>query len=181
MVGVGVNGSGGDLDVAAWTSPDGTTWTRVTDNETVFGEKSEQRMRSVTAGGPGLVGVGHDGWGRNAAVWTSPDGITWTRVPHDEEVFGGEDDQMMQSATTGGPGLVAVGIDGPDEDRHAVVWISPDGITWTRVSHDEEVFGGEAELVMASVTAGGPGLVAVGVGGPAQDWDPVMWLATLEG
>jgi hypothetical protein len=56
----------------------------------------------------------------DAAVWTSVDGIIWTRVPHDEAVFGegvgfgSEGFQGMNSVTAGGPGLVAVGFDGLD-------------------------------------------------------------------
>ena len=49
----------------------------------------------------------------NAAVWTSPDGFTWSRVPHDEAVFGGAGEQKMVSVTGGGLGLVAVGYDSP--------------------------------------------------------------------
>ena len=46
-------------------------------------------MVSVTAGGPGLVAVGFEASfvERIGAVWTSPDGIEWTRVPHDQSVF----------------------------------------------------------------------------------------------
>jgi hypothetical protein len=152
-------------------------------------------MVSVTVGDSGLVAVGFDrpyeqGEG-NAVVWTSPDGFTWSRVPHDEAVFGGESRQMMLSVTTGGPGLVAVGSDGHpyDEDdtrvdesaRDAAVWTSPDGLTWSRVPHDESVFGGQGEQVMVSVTAGGPGLVAVGSvtgehqTGPYEKTDAAVW------
>jgi hypothetical protein len=51
-------------------------------------------MSAVVAGGPGLVAVGHDDAGEDedAAVWTSPDGLVWSRVPHDEAVFGGGDE-----------------------------------------------------------------------------------------
>jgi len=56
-------------------------------------------MVSVTVGGPGLVAVGFDRTPDNdegdAAVWTSPDGLTWSRVDHDEAVFGGGSRQMM--------------------------------------------------------------------------------------
>ncbi len=67
----------------------------------------------MTAGGPGWVAVGHDDSGEdwNAAVWTSPDGVAWTRVPHDEALFGGENDQEMFGVIAAGPGLVAVGAD----------------------------------------------------------------------
>ncbi len=165
-------------NAAVWTSPDGVTWSRVPHDEAVFGGEvgsicGGAGMSSVTVGGPGLVAVGSDGspdcdGGSDAAVWTSVDGVTWSRVPHDEVVFGGETDgyygQSMSSVTAGGPGLVAVGSD----LGRVVVWTSVDGHVWSRVPHDESVFGG-AE--MNSVIAGGPGLVAVG-----SDWlHAVVW------
>ncbi len=114
-------------------------------------------MVSVTAGGPGLVAVGSDRTGNNpeAAVWTSPDGITWSRVP--TQWVRGRGGEEMLSVTVGGPGLVAVGHE-LSAGVNAAVWTSSDGISWSRVPHDESVFGGQ----MHSVTAGGPGLVAVG-------------------
>ena len=126
-------------------------------------------MHSVTVGGPGLVAVGSDDG--DAVVWTSVDGRSWSRVPHDEAVFGGEGTQRMFSVTAvSGVGLVAVGSadsdSKPDDSTggDAAVWTSVDGITWSRVPHDEAIFGGESrkEIGMWSVTAGGPGLVAVG-------------------
>jgi hypothetical protein len=171
FVAVGFAGS----DAAAWTSPDGTTWSRIPQDERVFGVQLIQRMNSVTAGGPGLVAVGSEGaFGPaglgTAAVWTSVDGVTWSRVAHDEAVFGGEGPLEMVSVTAGGSGLVAVGSAGSD----AAVWTSPDGITWSRVPHDEAVFGGEGSSTMRGVTAGGPGLVAVGSAG-STDRDAAVW------
>jgi hypothetical protein len=108
-------------------------------------------------------------WGDgDAAVWTSVDGLAWSRVPHDETVFGGVDSQQILAVTVGGPGLVAVGNDGGrgpwdnNAETHAAVWTSADGVNWSRVPHDETVFGTGGNPVMLSVTAGGPGLVAVG-------------------
>ena len=184
MFGVTVGGPGlVAVGSAVWTSPDGTTWSRVPYNEAVFGGGAE--MSSVTVGGPGLVAVGGDDDG-DAVVWTSPDGVSWTRVFHDEAVFGGA---TMRSVTVGGPGLVAVGSDGgaQSESSNAVVWTSPDGIDWSRVPHNEAIFGGPAYRVgvdgahvgMRSVTAGGPGLVAVGWDWPhAAVWtspDGITW------
>lgn len=83
----------------------------------------------MIAAGPGLVAVGADGGGydtrADAAVWTSIDGITWFRLPHDETVLGGA---AMSSVTAAGSGLVAVGGDwlGDDEAADvAVVWAMP--------------------------------------------------------
>jgi len=150
-------------------------------------------MTSVTVGGPGLVAVGGVGadWrartsdfrNNDAAVWTSVDGLAWSRVAHDETVFGGADDQLMMSVTAGGPGLVAVGFDGEGPwdnsgGQDAAVWTSVDGLTWSRVPHDEDAFG-RGSPAMLGVTTGGPGLVAVGFSFPnsAAVWTSVDGLA----
>ena len=180
LVAVGADRSGGDADAAIWNSPDGITWSRVPHDEAALGGESDQFVNDVTVGGPGLVAVGHEGplfADTDAAVWTSPDGITWSRAPHDEAVFGGENDQSMTSITAGGPGLVAVGRDSSGDDSDAAVWTSADGITWSRVPHGEAVFGGENDQGMNSVTAGGLGLVAVGGDGSAEDEDAAAWIS----
>ncbi len=169
----------------------GHRWSRIPHDEEVFGVDSagvDSVMTDVIAGGPGLVAVGTDGshYDQNgfeesgalefgdAAVWTSTDGITWSRVPHDEAVFGGA---AMNSVTTGGPGLVAVG----ETISGAAVWTSVDGVTWSRVPNDEAVFAGAD---MTRVTVGGPGLVAVGPSffeDGAQVWTSVDGLTWSRG
>jgi hypothetical protein len=207
---------GVDGVAAVWTSTDGIVWSRVPHDEAVFGGEGDQGMSSVIVGGPGLLAFGGDdlwpdggsrdavwtsvdglSWSRvplddalyqgseavaggpgfvavdesddGAAVWTSTDGIAWSRVPHDEAVVGLRlgDGNAMTAVTAGGPGLVAVGSDGLNSDEptgraRAVVWTSIDGLTWSRLPHDEAVFGGEGDQGMFDVIAGGPGLVAVG-------------------
>ena len=73
--------------------------------------------RCVTVGGPGLVAVGTDRTGADpdAAVWTSPDGIAWSRVPNEGDLRA-RGFQEMLSVIAGGPGLVAVGDDGSGQD-----------------------------------------------------------------
>jgi hypothetical protein len=158
-------------------------WSRAPHDEAAFRGARGQLMKSVTVGGPGLVAVGWVGYDGDAvaAVLSSLDGLTWSRVPHDEAVFGGAHGQWMTDVTVGGPGLVAVGSDGRfsdldheatagerrpwgDEVGAAAVWTSVDGLTWSRVPHDEAVFGADGGQEMNSVTVGGPGLVAVGNG-----------------
>jgi hypothetical protein len=171
LVAVGESGPG---DAAVWTSVDGLSWSRVPHDEAVFGGEGAPLMFDVTVGGPGLVAVGSvliDGWSvTDAAVWTSVDGLTWSRVPHDEAVFGGA---RMSGVTAGGPGLVAVGTVGAisdGADRDAAVWTSVDGLIWSRVPR-EAVSGRSGNYPMWSVTAGGPGLVAVGWDGS----DAAVW------
>jgi hypothetical protein len=180
LVAVGSESVDGDSDAAAWISADGLTWTRVPHDEANLGGRNGQTMRAVVAGGPGLVAVGYESSGQDsdAAVWTSVDGSTWTRVPHDEAVFGGDWRQAMQAVVTGGPGLVAVGYDESNAGRDdaggratdAAVWTSADGSIWTRVPHDEAVFGGDNSRAMTAVVVGGPGLVAVGYDSANQGW-----------
>ena len=152
------------VDAAAvWTSSDGVSWSRIEHDEDVFGAA---RMTSVTAGGPGFVAVGWDGHPHggegNAVVWTSVDGVTWSRVPHGDAAFGQQGDFTgMKEVVAGGPGLVAVGVSWSLHDDipgPAAVWTSVDGRDWSRVPHHEALSAGG----MAGVALGGPGLVAVG-------------------
>ncbi len=154
-------------------------WTRVAHDESVFGGPDDQEMSGLVVGGPGFVAVGYDASGGDwdAAVWTSPDGVVWSRVPHDESVFGGPDDQTIADVVAGGPGFVAVGRDYSGGDGDAAVWTSPDGVLWSRVPHDASVFGGRPDFQeMWGVVAGGPGLVAVGgYDASGGDWDAAVW------
>lgn len=90
-------------------------------------------------------------------------------------VFGFEGPDIV----AGGPGFVAVGVEGdPDvtngsSDGVAAVWTSADGTNWEQVPYDEAVFGGEVGYGMQGVTVGGPGLVAVGKGKGAAVWTSV--------
>ncbi len=180
LVAVGIDR---DSSAAVWTSPDGVTWTRVPDDEAVFGGEGSQHMFGVTSGGPGLVAVGED-WtdtesgGGRAAVWTSPDGVTWTRVADDEAVFSvaGRNTSMGQVATLGST-LVATGIalDPTGGGAHQpLAWSSADGVTWSVMDLAPLFDTGEIGY-LDSLTAGGPGLVAVGrveEATPNHEWAP---------
>ncbi|MGI9624054.1 MAG: hypothetical protein ACR2PK_14555, partial [Acidimicrobiales bacterium] len=169
LVAVGWAGSDDNSDAAVWTSVDGMTWSRVRE-ESVFGGTGSQVINGVTSGGPGLVAVGRD-WDtgvliagvpeprdEDAAVWTSVDGLEWSRVPHDGAVFGGTGGEAMSDVIASGSGVVAVGGD----SSRGIVWTSVDGLEWSRVPHDEAVLGNAPyQKGIGAVTVGGPGLVAV--------------------
>ncbi len=157
------------------------TWTRL--DSDVLGGSEQQWIRDIAAGGSGLVAVGADGSGGDldAAVWYSTDGHTWSKVVHDEAVFGGSGDQYMMAVTAGGPGFVAVGEDTSEDGSSGIsaVWISEDGISWSRVPHDEAAFGGteQTNVFMKDVTVFGSELVAVGVEVTEGSADAVAWIS----
>jgi len=155
-------------------------WSRVEDSTGVLGGPGTPMVMEMIAGGPGLVAVGTaDGSGsqtgsivgwdnfdwldyQDAAVWTSPDGVTWDRVAHDEAVFG-SGVATMTSVADNGSRLVAVGIAKTPSGSAGVVWVSDDhGATWQRVPHDESVFGGERQHRMYTVIAADGGFIAAG-------------------
>jgi hypothetical protein len=121
-------------------------------------------MWDVTVIDSRLVAVGHVGREPSvAAVWTSLDGIAWTRIPHDESLFGPNNRMLL--VANGGPGLVATW------DTSGGLWTSPDGLQWTRIpTNPETLFGSTYDL-----TAGDPGMIAVGIA-----WDflsPAVWVS----
>jgi len=116
-------------------------------------------MTTVIRGGPGLIAGGFasvDG-DRVAAVWTSTDGSTWERVPHDAAVFGGEDAHSITGLAAGDTEYVAVGSSG----RDGMAWTSVDGYVWERVPQSAS-FVGEGWVKMTAVTYGPGAYVAVG-------------------
>ncbi len=87
------------------TSTDGLNWQRVPNDETLV---EKETMNSVTPLGDGLVAVGQSmtEWPSvSAAVWTSPDGHNWCRIPNDA-LFA---DGSIVAVTGFDSGLVAVG------------------------------------------------------------------------
>lgn len=98
------------------------------------------------------------------AVWYSPDLSDWTlvRLPVESDTgcdrSGWRQWQGLSESTAveAGPlGYIVIG----HEECNAAAWISDDGVTWDRIVHPEWKRNPQA---LRSVTAGGPGWVAVG-------------------
>ena len=171
------------------------TWTRIPDTTGALSGPGTEYVAQVIAGGPGLVAVGSadecsDCWGhlepftvskaafdhsgrwdtrRGGAVWLSPDGEAWTRVPDPDGVFGAGVATLTGVADSGSR-LVAIGVaateggsaDGNVDPRPAV-WVSDDdGASWARVPPGDAAFGGEGRHLMWTVIATDQGFVAAG-------------------
>ena len=168
----------GDSDAQVWTSSDGTFWS------TVPGEPAHldgtEVMKTVAATDNLLVAVGYEKEGsgdKDAAVWTSTDGKTWSPVL-DLGVFGGPGDQEMIGVTTIDGNFVAVGYSKVGDQSIGVVWVSPDGRTWYR---DKPPALQQTYVDIKSVSRVGDQLVAVGFVKDGTDKDAAAWLADVVG
>jgi class 3 adenylate cyclase len=179
LVAVGWSSSSGDMDAAVWTSSDGSSWKGVAGAEELGGV-GDQVMNRVAPGGPGLIAVGYEdaGEGRDGAIWTSSDGLSWDRVRSADAILGGIGNQEVRSLAGSGDRLVAVGYDDARGDLDAAAWSSRGGRRWRRVPHAARVFGGPGEQYMNAVTAHRSGFVAVGWDTVHTSLDAAAWTSS---
>jgi hypothetical protein len=141
-------------------------------------------LSAITAGGGRFVLVGTEianpGVGDSpvgAIVASSTDGLTWSiGDPVSLELIAGS----MQAVAAGSSGLVAVG----ETALVPSVWVSGDGVTWTRAP---SAFSSQT-ITLRGVAAGPAGFVAVGddngsavswMSGDGQSWQAAPPSATL--
>jgi hypothetical protein len=69
---------------------------------------------------------------------------------------------------------------GGDDHGNGAIWVSEDGLDWTAVQDDDLLASAGSRLDLSDVTAGGPGLVAVGSTGfsDAGTARSVVWVST---
>ena len=189
---VGSTGS----DATSWFSKDGLTWTGASGGAALAPAAGRTiRMNGVTSTGSGWLAVGEEDTACElncdtasavrAVVWTSADGLTWSRRP-DATSFA---HAAMSAVVRLGPGFVAVG-GAPDRvttaqvPEHAVVWTSTDGRSWSRVA-DSPLFHAPAGTdqtfgdTMSGIATDGKQLVAVGTVGTQGDVGSALaWSST---
>jgi predicted Ser/Thr protein kinase len=156
------------------------TWEQVADPQHVFDGPNGQLIVQVLPVGSGVLAFGfNDELGnRFAAVWTSPDGRRWDRVPG--ESFGRSGDHRIENVTDFGERLVAVGSERAGGATDPAVWMSADtGATWSRV---DSVTSGlhhvGSQAAMQAVVEHAPGLVAVGFQEAQGGFDAAIWTST---
>ena len=171
----------GDQDSAVWVESGGG-WSRF--DQEALGGPGDQQINAVLPAGPGLVAVGTDDSGGDfdAAVWTSSDGRTWTRVPHLEATFGGRGDQRMSALCLFDSTIVAAGYsETASGDSNGAIWLSTDGTNWTRQGPiASSPLGGQGRQRINGLVVLGQKLVAVGSETRALDDQGAVWIAKVE-
>ncbi len=131
LVAVGVDASGRDADAAIWVAVDGRSWTRLM----VPGltGPGAQGLHDIAVGTTGMVAVGLDESSGviDPAIWFSTDGREWQRVSAESLAGDGHEEILTVVATP--TGFVAGGFEVTGDEADAAVWVSPDGVAWTRV------------------------------------------------
>jgi hypothetical protein len=169
---------------AAWVSDDARLWLPVDASGPVPRD-------SMVVGGPGLVSISIVN--RLPVSWLSTDGVTWTEVPLDREVFadwencGQTHPPNFDELWSAGPVIIAHHkyLCGPAR-YPGRVWVTTDGYEWTSLqpaAFGEEwpdgwnttLFGGEnSDNWRINDVAGVDGaIVAVG-----EDLGPAIWIST---
>jgi hypothetical protein len=176
----------GTLDgkTASWASADGIHWDyHLKVFPTAFGTNDFVRVSDVVATSTGWLAVGRDDIAcytdcipqpLRAPVWTSSDGLTWTRVA------------SQASLRTAGLNAVAAieggFIAGGDAGGRAAFWLSPDGLGWTRVLDDPSLGPTDSGAVVqvVGIAARDGSIVAVGMQRANGDAPPTVmaWRST---
>ena len=157
-----VVGDGSDAELSTAQAPevmmDGSSWTRI--------EVDDPRERGATDGPDGQRWV--------ATVWHGSATEGLVQIPHEDEVFGDDDNTTMYDVAVTEWGLIAVGQRVPGRDDPAqmrfigTVWTSPDGLTWTRLIDTDGTFSGDGHTSLTSITIGQRGLIAIGEVGAGE-------------
>jgi len=171
----------GDQDAAVWVESGGG-WSRF--DQEPLGGLGDQQINAVLPAGPGLVAVGTDdsGGDLDAAVWTSSDARTWTRVPHLEATFGGRGAQRMSALCLFDSTIIAAGYsETASGDSNGAIWLSTDGTNWTRQGPiASSPLGGQGRQRINALVVLGQKLVAVGSETRALDDQGAVWIAKVE-
>ncbi|MFV2172120.1 hypothetical protein ACFHW2_06865 [Actinomadura sp. LOL_016] len=160
---------------AAWTSPNGRTWTKV--NLGLPSGLVHGSLVDVHATGATLVavGTGHGGSGAVPLAYISVDGgASWkdagVKAPRDAA-----DVSMTAVTALEGGGFAAVGTSGRPGAADVVAWSSPDGRAWTASEPAGTGLSGDGDQRMNGLAVYKGTLLAVGGQAAHQGQGPTLW------
>ncbi len=169
---VGSTGSGAAQQAAVWLSDkSGGPFS----TEIVPGSDGPSVMARVAAGPLGMFATGTvDG---RFALWSSPNGRTWSELPAAERVISSSPGARINALLADGSAIYAAGSIGSGPSTDAAVWTSGNGLEWYLVGSTQTAFGGYGSRVIYSLSPLQTGLVAVGAVNNGAGWVPASWIS----
>ena len=166
---------------AVWFRNGKGDWQTGSDDLTLSGI---QQMYAVASTRDLIVAVGTDGDpGRpHAAVWTSLNGVQWTRDtdPVDAEPAGSIS-SMYDIAVFGDLWVASGWIRNSSGDEDAAIWVSSDGLAWQREGGEgaEALAGpGRQEALVLARDPTGAHLMALGLSEASDRIEPAVWVGS---
>ncbi|HEV8697397.1 MAG TPA: hypothetical protein VGQ89_06880 [Candidatus Limnocylindrales bacterium] len=144
---------------ALWRSAAGAPWQRLPWPD-AFGQRPE--ILSLAANASGYVAGGTSA--SSAALWSSPDGVAWTRV---DDPAAGLDEGGISDIERTADGLVAVGWQDVDGTSDGAVWTSTTGAEWRRLP--VALLEGKLETRLDRIVAWAGGLFVLGLEGTHEE------------
>jgi hypothetical protein len=168
-------------------------WHWIADPEGVFAAEAGGRVWVYditriptlgTTGRPGYVAVGTRRYTsptivNAAAVWVSPDAVSWQRVDVASNVFQGSEPWSMKAVTTNGSDVIAVGTIGTTGPTPVKAWTTRNGLNWTIADVGSAILhpGDRIEYAVGDIAAYGNTVVVVG----ESDDKGIIWKGTTTG
>jgi hypothetical protein len=161
-IAVGTSGTGDDYDVLVRQRAADGTWSTPT-HDGSFGGGGNQQAYGCAAGEAGFVVVGSDdrSGDADARVWTSEDGLDWTRV--ESGLLGGAGDQWASAAAeVPGAGWLVGGTDTVEGDGDVALWrLLPSGEI-SRRDRGEPELGGTGQQSVSAIAVDGDRVIITG-------------------
>lgn len=175
VIAVGADTANGG-DGAVFLSPDGRVWQRV-QSDGAFAAPGRQGLAAVFGQPDRVTVLGGDSG--HPAMWTSTDGLTWTRDLLDETVFAGAGPVVAGCVSSSG--YIALGASRSNgSDVPAAAWRSTTapsgGPAWSRIELDgaTQLWACASQGQTVAVVGAGPG----GVGAAWTSTDGTTWRAS---
>ena len=148
-----------------YLSDTGETW-RTVPIEVGVGPEDTSEVSLLAAGPRGIVMFGGTCCAvEEQAIWYSPDGGAWERVPLERSVFKGS---QLAAARATDDGFVAVG----SQSGRAAIWTSSDGRAWTAVGSAEAGLG---KGTIGDVAPANGRWLAAGFQDDGDTYDGALW------
>jgi hypothetical protein len=163
-VAVGISGTDGDYNAAIRRRTPQGEWGEATIDDDSFIGPGSQQLYGCAASEDGFIAVGSDdrSGDSDARIWTSTDGLAWTRVQ--SGLLGGAGDQWSSAvaAVPDGGGWLVGGTDTSPGDGDIALWrVDADG-ELSRRDEGEPELGGPGEQSVTSLLVDDEGITIVG-------------------